>query len=347
MVGEDSAANVRIETFDDIADGLRLLREEAGAISYAEIARRIAARRLAAGVAAAAAQPARTTIYDAFARGRSRLSPQLVREIVVALEVSDEEADRWEERCRRARKIAPMAASAAVGDEAAPSADASSAVAISTPTTASPTLSPAFRRRLTWQQLTGLMLVCLIGNLLGHGVVHWFGLPLYLDMVGTAVVSLMAGPWWGAVVAIASQGAAVGVNSPAAIPFVLVTIAGALIWGFGARRVRSLPQFFLLNVIAGCVCTVVAVPILVVLFGGLTGHSADSMTLDFMGSGENPIAAVLTSNLITSLADKVITGFIALTVIGSLRPWMPVPNMPIFDATSPDAEFLPASPARR
>lgn len=345
MVGEDSGPSGRIETFDDIADGLRRLREEAGAISYAEIARRIAERRLAAGVPEAAAQPARTTIYDAFARGRSRLSPQLVREIVLALEVSDAEADRWQERCRRARKIAPMAASA--GDEAPPSADASSAVLLSAPTTASSSLSPAFRRRLTWQQLALLMLICLIGNLLGHGVVHWFQLPLYLDMVGTAIVSLMVGPWWGAAVAIASQAAAVGVNSAAAIPFVLVTIAGALIWGFGARRVRSLPQFFLLNVVAGCVCTAVAVPILVVFFDGLTGHSADSMTLNFMRSGGNPLAAVLTSNLITSLADKVITGFIALTVIGSLRPWMPVPNMPIFDGASSDTEFLPASPARR
>ena len=148
-------------------------------------------------------------------------------------------------------------------------------------------------------------------------------------------------------IAIASQAAAVGVNSAAAIPFVLVAIAGALIWGLGARRVRSLPQFFLLNVVAGCVCTAVAVPILIIFFDGLAGHSADSMTRNFMGLGENPIAAVFTSNLITSLADKVITGFIALTAIGSLRKWMPVPNMPTFDGTSPSPELLPTSPARR
>ncbi|MER8024685.1 hypothetical protein [Glutamicibacter protophormiae] len=94
---------VPTEAFDAIARDLQALRIEAGDVPYAEIVRRIGKLRERAGVGAAAARPARTTVYDVFRLGRTRINAKLVGEIVQALGCSPEEAETWERRCLQAR----------------------------------------------------------------------------------------------------------------------------------------------------------------------------------------------------------------------------------------------------
>src|SRR5699024_4797122 len=82
------------ETYDALVTELRELREQVGQPSYAEVARRIAAHRIDNGVEEFAAMPARTTVYDAFRLGRSRMDPVLISEIARALGESEEDATR-------------------------------------------------------------------------------------------------------------------------------------------------------------------------------------------------------------------------------------------------------------
>jgi energy-coupling factor transport system substrate-specific component len=294
------------DDFDDIARSLRELRARAGGPSYAEIGSRIALARIERGVPVSASVPARTTVYDAFRLGRSRINAALVGEIVRALGADDAEAEGWETRCGLAQKAR----------HAAPARPTPPPVR---QTAAQPVTQPAAQHSALW---TAILLVgCVVLNFSGSAAVATLGLPLFLDMIGTAVAAMAFGPWWGVLVAAGSTAVETVSGTTDSLPFGLVNIAGALAWGYGVRAfggARSLPRFFALSLIVGVVCTIVSVPVLMTVFGGETGHASDQIAEGLVASGEELAPAVFTANLLTSLADKLISGFIALAVIGLL-----------------------------
>ena len=303
------------ESLDAIARDLRELREDAGVVSYAEIARRIAEHRQAAGADPETCRPARSTVYDVFRPGRSRVSTALVGEVARALGVDDDGVAQWIGRCRAANATAERrSAERGCPDEAVRSAD-----------TGRPS-APVARARMSrsWRFVVGVMAVGLVLNSAGHLLVGTLHLSLYLDMVGTALTALLLGPWCGAAVALAGTVAGTAVHGAMALPFALVNVVGALIWGYGVRSWRlgaTMPRFFLLSLLAALACTLIATPVLVFVFGGGTGHAGDQVTRTFESFGEPLAMAVLQANLFTSIIDKLLTGFVALAAASGIREW--------------------------
>lgn len=93
---------------------------------------------------------------------------------------------------------------------------------------------------------------------------------LFLDMVGTALVAISCGPWWGAAVgAITNQLLATHSGSEQYLNFVIVNVLGGLFWGYlGKSRYSPFPQrvtrghvfgsLLLSGAIAGFICSVSA-----------------------------------------------------------------------------------------
>lgn len=294
-----------VRTLDDLARDLRTLREEAGSPSYADIALGVARVRQARGIPEAEARPGRTTVYDVFRDGRRRIDVDLVVDIVRALGADDDQAARWAASCRAARAQDP-APEPAPGPEPEPAPQGPEA----------PVRAPVVRR-IGW-----VVAGCVVLNLLGRGLVELLGIPLHLDMVGTAIAAVVLGPWWGALVGVTTNVAGVPISGPESLPFALVNVAGALCWGYGVRRFgmgRTIGRFLLLSVVVALVCTAVAVPILQLLYGGSTGHGANAVTLSFAEVSRGFVVAVLSANLVTSLADKLISGFVALAALDAVR----------------------------
>ncbi len=299
--------------WDLLAHQLQQLRFGAGEPSYGEIARRVARRRLEAGLGEHEARVARTTVYDAFRTGRARVNLELVREIVGALGGEDLDVDRWVAQCRRqgdAPVPAPAARSTDVPESAAPHPPPPASDA-----TALPAGPPGPRLAMA---LTGL---CVVANLAGRAVVDVLHLPVFLDMIGTAVAAIALGPWYGVGVGLTSNLAGTAVSGSDSIPFALVNMAGALVWGYGVRRFamgRTLLRFMGLNVLVAMTCTLVAIPVLVLLYGGGVGHSQDVVTATFVEMTGLLEVAVGLSNMVVSLGDKIISGFVALVVCSML-----------------------------
>ena len=159
-------------------------------------------------------------------------------------------------------------------------------------------------------------------NVVGNYINDALKLPTFLDMIGTAVVSITIGPWWGALVGALTNTVTGFVSSPISLPFAVVNVVGALVWGYGVRwgMGRNLPMFFVLSLLVALACTLTAVPIYIFVFGGATGHFSDMMTAAFVGMGQNLMASVFSSNIIVSLADKIIASFVALAIIEALPP---------------------------
>ena len=319
MIDQPGAVDRLAGSYDELAQDLQKLRFAAGDVSYAEIVRRIAAHRERNGVNAGNVRPARTTVYDAFRTGRTRVNAQLVGEIASVLGASEIEAAQWEERCIRARRY-PPAPPAAV-PEAAPSTPR--------PVPVEATDSAKGRKLI-------LLLACVGLNVLGFTLVAGLGLPLYFDMVGTAIAAIALGPWAGVAVGLSTNAIGLGITDSSSIAFALVNIVGALVWGYGARRLRlcqTFPRYLLLNVLVALSCSVVATTLLVLLFNGGTGHASEATVQNLAEMGSPLSVAVLGSNVVHSLADKLLAGFVVLAALGAVRRWIEVP---IYETLSAD-----------
>ncbi|QIK77018.1 ECF transporter S component [Nocardioides piscis] len=301
-------------SLDAVVLRLHAIREKAGQPSFGDIAIAVSRIRRRGGATPEQARVGRTTVYDAFRLGRRRLDADLVADIARALGCEEDTALELASRCRAAQVVSnsslPSSEPPAVQPEEVAAASGSS--------------SPG--RRFLAVVLVGSVVI----NLVGRALVDTLHLPVYLDMVGTAFAAIVLGPWWGALVGVTTNLAG-GVTSGAeSLPFALVNVAGALVWGYGVRRWsmgRTIPRFFALNLVAALVCSAVAVPILLFMAGGFSGHGADQVTSAALALSHSLWAAVTVSNVATSASDKLIAGFVALTVIEALpgrrRAWLP------------------------
>ncbi|WP_231601507.1 ECF transporter S component [Salinibacterium sp. SWN167] len=281
------------DSLDQIADDLQRLRIAAGEVSYSELASRIAHRREENGVSPAAARVARSTVFDIFRTGRSRINAGLVAEIVVALGHDEAEAEAWRSRCLEVRSTAKAAAPHAP-------------------------LPPAQNPDSRLAFVVVLMVAAVGLNLFGGSVVAKFELPIFLDMIGTAVVAIALGPWQGALVGLSTNVIGVFATVPQTLAYAIVNVVGALVWGYGVRLWRmdkSRLRFLLLNVLVALACTITAVPITVLVFGGVAGHAGDDFIATLRAIGDGLWASVFTVNISISLADKLITGYTALAII--------------------------------
>jgi energy-coupling factor transport system substrate-specific component len=292
--------------FDDITADLRTLRAHAGEPSYGELVNRVIALRVARGMTEWEARVGRTTVYDAFRPGRRMLDPQLVGDLVRAMGGSEADIGDWIARCAAAAEL-----------QADPPAHPPDRERVTRRVKAPASRGPVRSRRFT----LGLLVACLALNLAGRYLVSATHLPLYLDMVGTATAAIIIGPWEGAAVGAATSLIGVIPSGWDSIPFIPVEVVGALIWGYSVRRFRfgtSVPRYLLLNVIVAVACSVVAVPIIVWVDHGVTGDGADQITRTMHLFWHNLFASVASQNILTSLLDKMISGFVALGVAESL-----------------------------
>lgn len=158
-------------------------------------------------------------------------------------------------------------------------------------------------------------------NIIGGTIATALKLPIFLDMIGTCVAAIVLGPWWGALVGVITNVGGSFINGPIGIPFALANVAGALVWGYGIRSWgmgRNNVTYFILNCLVALAVTAAAAPIVIFVFGGATGHSSDALTAAFAQAGRDLITSVFASNIIVSLADKIIAGYVALAIIAAL-----------------------------
>jgi energy-coupling factor transport system substrate-specific component len=302
----------RSSSCDETAALLRVLRADAGDPSYGELVKRVMRQRMSRGMSEWEARVGRTTVYDTFRPGRRVLDLDLVTELVRALDGSEDDLARCIAGHNESRPTSP-----------AESQEGQPRLAIEIPSDASTEherrtpAAAATRSTLTPGLRATVLIGCIALNLTGRVLVNTTHIPLYLDMVGTAAAAIILGPWSGASVGAATSLLGVVTNGWVSAPFAGVEIAGALVWGYGISQFglgRSVPRFFLLNVLAAVCCSIVAVPIIVWGDHGHTGSGADQITVTMHLFWHDVFASVATQNLLTSLADKLISGFAALAV---------------------------------
>ena len=305
MTTTDTPSTEALDPIDQLSRELQKLRLDAGAVSYGEIANRIVARRVAEGAPAAASRVARSTVYDVFQPGRRRINADLVREIALALGLDAAQADQWRHRCLTARSTA--APPAPMPPRTPPTGQVTVVSHVAN--------TQALRRAL----ITALLVGCLGVNLFGTTLVLRTDLPLFLDMIGTAIAALALGPWYGVAVGVATSVFGMVHSTPETIVFGVAGVVGALLWGYGVRRfARTLPRFLVLNLGVALACTLVSVPLNLLLYGGTSTNASSNLLPVFAHLGL--IASVFAVNLGTSVVDKLIAGGLAFFAARWLAP---------------------------
>ena len=165
-----------------------------------------------------------------------------------------------------------------------------------------------------------LVPVASVLNVIGGTVAGALKLPIFLDMIGTAVVAMTIGPWWGALVGVITNVTSGFITGPVSIPFAACNVVGALIWGYGTKWgwANDKLKFFGLSLASAVGVSLMAAPIVIFVFGGATGHASDVLTAGLIAAGGDMWTSVFSSNIIVSSADKILSSFLALAIIGAL-----------------------------
>ncbi|HDY88813.1 MAG TPA: hypothetical protein ENH82_11970 [bacterium] len=145
-------------------------------------------------------------------------------------------------------------------------------------------------------------------------------LPLYLDSIGTILISVLCGWKYGIVVGLS----ALVIFTLTAVPTVIAYAGSAVIIAVLSAVLAKIG--FLKNVkvtivgglLIGLAATATSVPVTNYLYGGVSLAGSDAITTFFKATGMPVWKSVLFGSLITDPLDKIATSLICLALVRSL-----------------------------
>ncbi len=167
------------------------------------------------------------------------------------------------------------------------------------------------------KQISVILIAGILINLIGNIINNSLSLPLFLDSIGTVLAAATLGPWIGAIVGFLSNLIMGLVTNPILIPFALVNVIIGIVVGLFARK-RGFKDF--LTPLYACVtlaiiCPLVASPIAVYLFGGITGGGLDKIYYTLLQSGNDVMSSAFLARVPITLADKMISVYLIMALI--------------------------------
>jgi energy-coupling factor transport system substrate-specific component len=159
-------------------------------------------------------------------------------------------------------------------------------------------------------------------------IVYLIKLPIFLDSIGTILVALLLAPlrmpaflcaWAAGWVSLAVSGLinpflpwfALTDVAIAAVAAILVVGAADIFRKNPLRSVTFATQVVLCGVVLGVVSAVVSAPVVVYLFGGVTGSGSAFVVAFFLKTGQHLMSAAMLSGLANDPPDKILQVLIA------------------------------------
>ena len=153
-------------------------------------------------------------------------------------------------------------------------------------------------------------------NVVGYQMSQILKLPVFIDQIGTILVSMITGPWVGMVTGLLGN-VVNGMIYPTAFGYAIVSMLVGFVSGFLSRwrwysnGVGVVIGCALLNVVSSVSAAVVTV----FMFGGVTGAGTDLLTAAFVASGQALWDSVLTTNVISGTVNTIVNFAIAWIIV--------------------------------
>ena len=157
-------------------------------------------------------------------------------------------------------------------------------------------------------------------NLALGTLVHLLKLPVYVDAVGTIVVTLIVGLRAGILTGVLSFLLGGLLTNPV-LPYFAGTQAAIAIYVHIVARMglfRSYWKVILAGIGLGIVAGIVSAPVIVYLFGGVTGNGASLVVAFLLASGKSVLNSVILSGLAAEPLDKTIQCLLAIWLLRGL-----------------------------
>lgn len=163
--------------------------------------------------------------------------------------------------------------------------------------------------------------MCIVLNVVLGTVVSALKIPLlFLDTIGTVLMAVLFGPWWGALVGLLTNVVLGITSSPTAIFFGIVNVVVAIIVGLVARKFNFTKWYVAIftGLILSIVAPLIGTPIAVAVFGGLDGSGMDFVVLWLRAAGESVFASTFISRITGNLVDKIVTCLLVMYFVAKL-----------------------------
>ena len=153
-------------------------------------------------------------------------------------------------------------------------------------------------------------------NVVGYQLCTILKLPVFVDMIGTYLVAMIAGPWVGLATGLLGN-VVNGMLNPIAIPFGLVSMSVGLVagsfsrWHFFKNFIGIIFSFIILTVVSAFSSAIVTV----FMFGGITGAGTDIVTAAFLATGKQLWNSVMSTNMITGTVNTILNFAISYLVV--------------------------------
>lgn len=153
-------------------------------------------------------------------------------------------------------------------------------------------------------------------NFVGGQLASLLKLPFYLDAIGTIFGAMLLGPWVGAVIGLLTN-IVTGIANPVNFAFIPVSVVVGLVAGFLARKkmFSTWWKWVISMILMSLSSIIVAAPIIVYIYGGVTGGGTSIITATAMAAGANIWAAVIGSDGLFTVVDRIISFVISYMII--------------------------------
>lgn len=151
-------------------------------------------------------------------------------------------------------------------------------------------------------------------------IVTLLKLPIYLDAIGTIIITLVAGLRAGIIVGVGSFLLA-GITINPVLPWFCGTQAIIAVYAYFVARLgafRNTAYTVLAGIGLGISAGIVSAPVIVAVFGGASGSGRDLITSFILSSSEQLLKSVALSGLTSEPLDKALQCLIAVWVIRTL-----------------------------
>ena len=158
-------------------------------------------------------------------------------------------------------------------------------------------------------------------NFVGGQLASILKLPMYLDTIGTIFAAMLCGPWVGAVTG-GLTNVVTGIANPVNFAFIPVNVIAGLVTGFLAgKQMFSVWWKWLISMfVMAWVSIIVSAPIVVLVYGGVTGGGTSIITAAAMAAGANIWAAFFGTEGVFQVLDRIISFLICWAVIKVIPP---------------------------
>lgn len=153
-------------------------------------------------------------------------------------------------------------------------------------------------------------------SVVGYQMSTILKLPVFIDQIGTVMVSMIAGPWIGLLTGLLGN-VVNGMLNPLSFAFSIVSMCVGFSSGYFSKwKMYTNPIGLVIAcVFLAIISAMTAAIVTVFLFGGVTGAGTDFITAAFIATGDALWKSVISTNLISGTINTIINVGVGLVIV--------------------------------